>query len=128
MVDLNVVRTVFPGAPKQVFNRPEGKIDLLVGSMYKNLLPYCGDGEFTRGRLWLVKSLFGCGYILTGTHPSISIKENSITHNAHTLVNCAILAEEVDEGELRSPVMSCNRAVTMLKLTDNLRQAKDFQA
>ena len=118
LVDLSGVRTMFPGAPKQVFNRPEGEIDLLVGSMYKNLQPYGGDGEFTRGRLRLVKSLFGCGYILTGTHPSISIKENSITHNAHTLVNCAILAEEVNEGELQSPVMSCNRAVTMLKLPE----------
>ena len=73
-VDLNGVRTVFPGAPKEVFDRPHGSIDLLVGSMYQNLLPYRGQGSFTRGRLRLMNSIFGCGYVLTGTHPSISTK------------------------------------------------------
>ena len=67
-VDLNGVKTVFPGAPKEVFERPSGSVDLLIGSSYMNLQPFGGDDEFTRGRLRLMKSHFGCGYILTGTH------------------------------------------------------------
>ena len=69
ILDLDGVKAVFPGAPQEVFNRPAGDIDILIGSIYRNLQPYGGEDSFTRGRLRLVKSLFGCGYILTGTHP-----------------------------------------------------------
>ena len=65
-LDLHGVRAGFPRAPKEVYERPDGPIDLLIGSMYKNLQPCGGENGFTRGRLRLVKSLFGCGYILTG--------------------------------------------------------------
>ena len=37
LVDLSGVKTVFPGAPLEVYNRPEGPIDILIGSMFKNL-------------------------------------------------------------------------------------------
>ena len=116
-VDLNGVRSVFPGAPKEVFDRPHGSIDLLVGSMFQNLLPYGGQGSFTRGRLRLMNSIFGCGYVLTGTHPSISAKENVLTAHARTLVNCAILTSE-EQDMLQTPVMSCDRALTALKLPE----------
>ena len=53
-VDLNKVMSVFPGAPREVFARPEGPIDILIGSMYMNVQPFGGEDEFTRGRLWLV--------------------------------------------------------------------------
>ena len=46
-------------------------------------------------RLRLVRSLFGCGFILTGTHPSIVENENVITAHARTLVNREI---ETDVG------------------------------
>ena len=72
ILDLDGVKTVFPGAPQAVYDRPNGPIDIRVGSMYMNLQPYGGDEDFTRGQLRLVKSHFGCGYILTGTHHSIT--------------------------------------------------------
>ena len=70
-LDLYGVRAVFPRAPKEVYERPDGPIDLLIRSMYKNLQPCGGENGYTKGRLRLVKSLFGCGYILTGTQPLI---------------------------------------------------------
>ena len=78
VLDLHGIRAVFPGAPRDVYDRPDGPIDLLIGSMYKNIQPYGGEDGFTRGRLRLVKSLFGCGYILTGTHPMITENENTV--------------------------------------------------
>jgi len=65
VVDLSGVRKVFPGAPKKVFDRPQGPIDILIGSMFMDVQPYDGDEGFTRGRLRLLKSIFGCGYILS---------------------------------------------------------------
>ena len=97
-VDLTGVRKVFPGAPLEVYQRPSGPIDILLGSMYMNIQPYGGDDGFTRGRLRLVKSLFGCGYILTGTHPSISVAENSLTACAKTLVNCVMVEKNEEEN------------------------------
>ena len=71
ILDLQGVKAIFPGAPSEVFDRPSGPIDILVGSMYRNLQPFGGEDSFTKGRLRLVRSHFGCGFILTGTHPSI---------------------------------------------------------
>ena len=87
ILDLSGVKTVFPGAPAEVYDRPAGPIDILIGSMYKNIQPYGGEEGFTKGRLRLVKSLFGCGYILTGTHPAITANENLVFNNAKTMVN-----------------------------------------
>ena len=115
ILDLSGVRTIFPGAPLEVFNRPEGPIDLLVGSMYRNVQPYGGEDAFTQGRLRLVKSLFGCGFILTGTHPSILHKENSITDFAKTLGCCTMVA---DDDIPAVPSVSCNRAVMNLRIPE----------
>ena len=38
-LDLSGVKSVFPGAPKEVYNRPDGAIDILIGSAYRNLQP-----------------------------------------------------------------------------------------
>ena len=84
--------------------------------MYKNLQPCGGENGFTRGRLRLVKSLFGCGYILTGTHPLIVERENTVTSFAKTLVNCAIQTGDLDEALL--PVVTCNRAVATLRVPE----------
>ena len=118
-VDLHGVKTVFPGAPAEVYNRPQGPIDILIGSMFRNLQPFGGEGSFTRGRLRLVRSHFGCGYILTGTHPSISVNENIVASYAKTLVNGATLLKD---GDLQSdppiPVVSCNRTTVTLKIPE----------
>ena len=106
-VDLTGIKTVFPGAPKEVFNRPCGQIDILIGSAYKNLQPFGGEGSFTIGRLRLVTSLFGCGYIISGTHPSISVKEQEVT--THALV---------EKGDSLVPVVSCNRAMVSLRIPE----------
>ena len=60
---------------------------MVLGSMYRNLQPFGGDDEYTRGRLRLVRSHFGFGFILTGTHPSITAKKNVVTEFAKTLAN-----------------------------------------
>ena len=87
--------------------------------MYKNIQPYGGEEGFTKGRLRLVKSLFGCGYILTGTHPAITANENLVCNNAKTMVNHAILAS-ARERENVAPVISCNRAEVSLDLSQKV--------
>ena len=115
-LDLSGVRQVFPGAPSEVFLRPSGAIDILIGSMYKNIQPYGGEEGYSRGRLRLVKSIFGCGFILSGTHPSITTLENKITSYAKTLVNCAMFEKPKDVQEV--PTMSCHRAVFSFKIPE----------
>ena len=65
-----------------------------------------------------MRSLFGCGFILTGTHPSIVENENVITAHARTLVNSEI---ETDVGVKYCgavPTMACNRAVATLRVPE----------
>ena len=45
IMDLSGVMSVFPGAPAEVYDRPAGPIDILVGSMYKDIQPYGGDED-----------------------------------------------------------------------------------
>ena len=71
--------------------------------------------EFTQGRLRLVRSHFGCGFILTGTHPSITARENVVSEHAKTLANCV---RAVDGEDPIVPVMTCNRAVAMLRIPE----------
>ena len=117
-VDLSGVRKIFPGAPSEVFARLQRQIEVLIGSMYRNIQPYGGEDEFTRGRLRLVRSYFGCGYILTGTHSSISVSENTITSYAKTLVNCSLVEREDALEPVRVPIVVCNRAVMSLKIPE----------
>ena len=117
-LDLSGVREVFPGAPVEVFERPEGSIDILIGSMYRNIQPYGGEKEFTQGRLRLVRSFFGCGFILTGTHPSITTMENSLTAHAKNLVNCSIVEKDSDFTQPPAPTVLCNKAVVSFKIPE----------
>jgi len=58
-LDLSGVQKVFPGAPREVFNRPTGPIDILIGPMYMDIQPYGGDNEFTRGDCVLSRASLG---------------------------------------------------------------------
>ena len=115
LLDLTRVKSVFPGAPAQVFERPDGTIDILIGSMYRNLQPYGGEDAYTQGRLRLVRSSFGCGFILTGTHPSLVAHENVVTRYAKTLANC-VLTEPGDQIDM--PTVMCNRAVATMRIPE----------
>ena len=45
------------------------------------------------------------------------MKENGLTTHAHTLANCLVVNED-GQDVLQPPVVSCNRAVTTLKLPE----------
>ena len=66
--------------------------------MYKNIQPFGGEDNFIRGRLRLVKRLFGCGYSLSGKHSSITERKNRLTIYAKTLVNYAKISREYTTG------------------------------
>ena len=117
-LDLSGVREVFLGAPAEVFRRPEGPIDLLIGSIYRNIQPYGGNEEFTKGRLRLVRSFFCCGFILTGTHCSIGSVETGLTQHAKNLVNCSIVEKGSELPRRPISVVSCNKAVASLKIPE----------
>ena len=93
------VKSILPEAPPQVYERPDGPIDVVIVLMYRNIQP-CGDKQ---------------GFILTGTNSSIVAQENVLAEHAKTLVNCVQM--EADEMSA-VPVMSCNRAVASLRISE----------
>ena len=108
-LDLRQIKSLFPDAPSEVFNRPVGDIDILIGSMYKNLHPYGGEEEHTKGRLRLLRSIFGCGFVLSGTHGDIIAEEHTLCRSAKILVN-AVPASTEDLDQANAVVM-CNRSI-----------------
>ena len=52
------------------------------------------------------ESLFGCGYVLSGTHPSITTWEQSLTRNAKTMMNSVLLNGDPSEPCDAQPVES----------------------
>lgn len=117
VLDLEGVKSVFPGAPAEIYDRPDGEKDIIVESMYRNLQPFGGKGSYTRGRLRLVQSHLGCGFILSGTHPSIIARANIVANYPKTLTNCVCVAEGDD---LSLPVLTYNRAVATLRIPEFL--------
>ena len=74
-IDISGVKTLFSMETQQKWSwladRPEGDIELLVGSELAGLHP---DTLEKVGDLKVMKSQFGHGLLLTGRHPSISVE------------------------------------------------------
>ena len=66
----------------------------------------------TSGMFRLVRSMFGCGFILTGTHPAIAAFENVLCDHAKEVVNHATLVMDT------VPMVTWNMAVACLKLPE----------
>ena len=63
---LEGIRHFFPDAPDQVFRRPQGAVDILIGAEELPLHPFCyPKGEV--GKLRLSSSRLGCGWVLSGS-------------------------------------------------------------
>ena len=80
-INLDNLSHLFPKAPKQVWKRPVGAVDILVGGDYRGLQPAGGlirDGQAV-ANLRLTESRFGCGFVLSGTHEDISVQEQKLT-------------------------------------------------
>ena len=87
-VDLNPIKHIFPQAPLEVWDRPQGPVDILLGLDNRHLQPAGGlerDGCAVGG-LRLSESRFGCGWVVSGTHPSIRKSEHKITPAAKTMM------------------------------------------
>ena len=68
--------------------------------------------SLTSGRFRLVRSMFGCGFILTGSHPAIAASENVLCDHAKEVVNHATLVMDT------VPMVTWNMAVACLKLPE----------
>ena len=76
-VDLRPALKEFPdlkGDYSKIF-RPTGDVDLLIGINDAHLHPYLAKpGKHCRGKLRLLTSRFGTGYLLDGSHPEIKVE------------------------------------------------------
>ena len=70
--DVSAVKHMFSSVVQdkwdQIKSRPKGEIDLLLGQNVCGLHPVSFE---SRGNLKVLSSPFGCGFVLTGTHPAI---------------------------------------------------------
>ena len=66
--DLTAARKVFPDILTTTLRRPDGEVDILLGSCDARLMPFGGKKV---GNLRLEKTPWGSGEVLRGSHPSL---------------------------------------------------------
>ena len=91
---------LFSQAALDELRRPDGNVDVLVGINVASLHPTVVD---LAGNLRLLKSRFGKGWVLDGTHPSIETKGRGATMSALAHKVCYARVIEVVELPPASP-------------------------
>ena len=82
--DLKPALKVFPEV-KDLYKivRPTGDVDLLLGIQDADLHPYLAKpSKHCKGKLRLLTSRFGSGYLLDGSHPEIKVTSNYLSPDA----------------------------------------------
>ena len=95
------MKHLFPQAPPEVWDRPSGPVDLLIGLDHRELQPAGGlarDGCAV-GSLRLSESRFGCGFIVSGSHPSNVAKEHSLTTAAQHMMNSVTVKKGEEDNK-----------------------------
>merc|ERR1712055_1269804 len=84
--DLGPIRSLLAGYPEDMFHRPQGRVDLLLGLRSTRL-----HGKVVRelGDLRVLETLFGCGWVLKGCHLNLSFNHLNqlplLSADAHSL-------------------------------------------
>ena len=84
-VDLRPALKEFPELKKDYIKiaRPTGDVDFLLGIQDAHLHPYLAKpGKHCKGKLRLLTSRFGSGYLLDGSHPEIKVRSNYLSPHA----------------------------------------------
>ena len=71
-IDVSGVMEFFNHLTDWDLRRQVGQVDLLIGIQYAGLHPHGGEETAVHGHLRLLRSKFGTGFLLDGTHPAIS--------------------------------------------------------
>ena len=87
-VKIDGVTHHFPTIPAEGLERPYGKVDLLCGINQAPLHPT--GGEHPVGNLHLLKSRFGTGWLLDGSHPEIKSRAVKLNKAVHLLKTCSL--------------------------------------
>ena len=73
-IDIRAAIRLFPGVKPKDIKRPVGKVHLLIGIHQASIFPQVEDkNKHIRGNLRMLKSIFGTGKLLDGSHPDIKI-------------------------------------------------------
>ena len=82
-VNLSKVRHLFPHVPESAFAQlPKRRIDLLIGINYNSLRPVGGLGVDSVGNLKALRSRFGCGWLLGGSHKDLQLSSPRFSNQA----------------------------------------------
>ena len=86
-VDLSKICSLFPHVPQEAFETLDRKpLDILVGLNFFGLHPEGGSGKDKVGNLRALKSDFGCGWVIGGSHPSLKPSKIHLTEKALAMV------------------------------------------
>jgi hypothetical protein len=101
-IDIGHVYQFFPGISYDQVKRPEGAVDLLIGIHHADLFPTLEDRtKHRQGHLRLMTSIFGSGYLLDGTYPSIKAGQVLQDPESHLVGHAVVLGTFPSMGGTR---------------------------
>ena len=78
-VNLDSIRGLFPHIPGEIFTTlPKKPVDILIGNNFFQLHPDGGRGINAVGDLKILRSKFGSGFVVAGSHPRLKISSSSM--------------------------------------------------
>ena len=124
-VNVDGVKSLFSDDIQNVWDkvsmRPSGEIELLVGNNYSGLHPYRIEAN---NNVKVLKSMFGSGYVLVGSHNAI--KSQQISQNSsRTNVNASIRATNLSFKSVRDYFDSNELYVEAPRRCNNCMNCKD---
>ena len=81
-IDISEAYQLFPHITARALDRPSGEVGMLIGQNHVALLPTGGEGVDCRGNLRVMKTKFGSGVVLGGSHPSLTAEGVHYTEKA----------------------------------------------
>ena len=83
-VNITPAAKLFSSIAKSKLRRPVGQVDLLIGIHIAEIHPLVADAKKHKvGKLRLLTSQFGTGFLLNGTHESITPHGGRLCHLAY---------------------------------------------
>ena len=108
-VDLSAVRNLFPHVPSDAFALlPKRRIDILIGINFNGLHPSGGLGVDAVDNLKALRSRFGCGWIIGGSHKLL--KSSPLRFSPQAAVARSARVTVVPKIEVQDPdsVLPCS--------------------
>ena len=102
---------IFPHIEENTLEKPNGPIDMIIGTDYCDLLPGGGEGENLVNNLRVMNIIFGPGRVLLGSHPDISFTNPQMDRHVYHLTRSFSAHSSISDLAYTAPHCTAEREI-----------------